>query len=64
VSCQGGGIDRSLPPILVLGLGQTDLYLISDEILSLSFSMLSLSFQLVYLIIFIFLVGLSLVLLS
>jgi hypothetical protein len=34
--------DRSPPQILVLGLAQADLHLISDEILSLSF-------QLVYL---------------
>jgi hypothetical protein len=35
-------VDKSLPPILVLGLVQAYLHLISDEILSLSF-------QLVYL---------------
>jgi hypothetical protein len=29
-------VDRSLSPILILGLIQADLYLISDEILSLS----------------------------
>jgi hypothetical protein len=54
VSCQGDGIDRSFSPILILGLIQADLYLISNEILS-----LSLYFQLGYLITFIFLVGLS-----
>jgi hypothetical protein len=31
VLCQGSGIDRSPPPILVLGLAQADLHLISDE---------------------------------
>jgi hypothetical protein len=39
VSCQGGRIDRSSPPILVLGLAQADVHLISDEILSLFFQL-------------------------
>jgi len=49
---EGRLIGVLLDPILILGLIQANLYLISDEILSLSF-------QLGYLIIFIFLVGLS-----
>jgi hypothetical protein len=36
--------DRSLSPILILGLIQADLYLISDEILSLSLYYLYISF--------------------